>query len=89
MMVSGGMLQFTRLVWNILLSGGMYWFVRRRQRRIQAQMVLFKRSGLWARTGETRALLAEEAEEGEEEEEEAGKDGGVVAEVPEQTEDVL
>ena len=74
----------------MLVSGGMYWFVRRRQRRIQAQMVLFKRSGLWARTGETKPLLTEDIEEaeeeGEEEEEEAGEDGGVLVEVPEQTE---
>ena len=68
----------------------MYWIVRRRQRRIQAQMVLFKQSGLWSQTGETAALLAgdSEAEEGqeEEEEEEAGEAGAVLVDVPEETE---
>ncbi|KAF0309122.1 hypothetical protein FJT64_019724 [Amphibalanus amphitrite] len=72
------------------LAGGMYWIVRRRQRRIQAQLVLFKQSGLWSQSGETATLLAgdSEAEEGEEEEEEEGEEqaGAVLVEVPEETE---
>ena len=69
----------------------MYWFVRRRQRRIQAQLVLFKQSGLWAHTGETKSLLAEDSEadvedEEEEKEGEEEEEGEVLVEVPGGTE---